>query len=217
MGALQPLDSSIGRHRLETDFQSPFSAAVQKQPDAAISWLRTLPAGPEREQFLELAIRAAQDFEKVKPLVAELSPEAASRAAAVIARQLSFRSPEQARQWAESLPAGPQRVAAWTALGTTRTEPLGLPQGPDRDAMLSGMAATQSGHLPLQALQRVTEIADPALRRRTFDDVMWRVTRGTIDFGGGVYPGVSEANIQKVKEWLSSSEIPEDWRKAWTL
>lgn len=205
-----------GAHGIEIGFQSPFAAAMRARPDAALAWVRALPPGPERDRYLELAIRDSRDVEKVKRLFHELSAEAADSAAAMIAGELTRIGPDESRQWAESLPPGSSRDAAWTALGANRTEPLELPPGRDRDAMLSGMAGSLSQSTPVKALERVVEIGDPQLRRRTFDDVMWRLTRGRIYYGPTAYtPGVSEATLQRVREWLSGSDIPAEWRNAW--
>lgn len=216
--ALELPGGFFGRHVSDIGWNSPFTAAMQAKPEATLAWVRTLPAGPERERYLEIAIRNAQDIESVKPLLQELSPDAADRAAAMIALRLADKDPDESRQWAESLPPGSARDAAWTALGANRTEPLELPPGRDRDAMLSGMANSLSRSTPVKALEWVLEIGDPQLRRRTFDDVMWRLTRGRIDYSLRAYtPGASEATLQRVREWLSGSDIPAEWRNAWRL
>ncbi len=195
----------------------PFTSALREKPDETLAWVRALPAGDAREYYLQVAIRNRLDPAKAQPLLAELPPEAAARAAGWIAAQLS-RDIEQASQWAATLPAGPMREEAWAALGASRTEPLPLPPGPDRDAMLRGMA-TGSGRAesePVKALERALEIGDAALRRRTFDDVFWLLHRGPTDLGhGSSMGGASESALRAAGEWLESAKVPEDWKQAW--
>ena len=82
--------------------------------------------------------------------------------------------------------------------------------------MLGGMANSQAQFQPVKALDGVLEIGDPALRRRTFDDVLWQVNRGDVQLGGGAWtPGASDAVKQEVREWLQSAKIPEEWKKPW--
>jgi hypothetical protein len=59
-----------------------------------------------------------QDEQKLTPLLAELSPEAAAGAVARMASVLYVqKGPGQARSWAESLPSGAIREAAWRQIG----------------------------------------------------------------------------------------------------
>ncbi|MEO8353944.1 MAG: hypothetical protein ABI680_19625, partial [Chthoniobacteraceae bacterium] len=63
---------------------------------------------------------------------------------------------------------------------------------------------------------RMLEIGDPALRRRTFDDMLWNVFRGPVNLGGGVTMGVwSESQQRAVREWVNASEVPADWKAPW--
>jgi hypothetical protein len=108
------------------------------------------------------------------------------------------------------------REEAWAAFGAPRAEPVPLPPGPDRDAMLRGMASAHATFAPVQALERVMEIGDAALRRRTFDDVFWQLNRGPIDLGhGGWMSGASETALRAARAWLEAAKIPEDWKQAW--
>jgi len=38
---------------------SPFSAALREKPEETLAWVQSLPAGPERDRYLELAARAS--------------------------------------------------------------------------------------------------------------------------------------------------------------
>ncbi len=195
--------------------RDPFTSALREKPDATLAWARALPAGADRERYLEIAIANGVDAAKAQSLLAELSPEAAARAARRIAARLS-RDIEQAQQFAVGLPAGPNREEAWAGLGATRAEPLPLPPGPDRDALLRGMASRSAESEPVKALERALEIGDPGLRRRTFDDVFWLLHRGPIDLGhGSSMGGASESALRAAGEWLESAKVPEDWKQTW--
>jgi hypothetical protein len=203
-------------HAAEMGASSPLSAVIREKPDATLAWVRSLPAGPDRERYLELAILHGLDAEKALPLLADLPPEAAGRSATRIAGWLAGKNPTHAQQWAASLPAGPMREEAWAALGAPRTEPLPLPPGPDRDAMLRGMATARATSAPVEALERVLEIGDAALRRRTFDDVFWQLNRGRIELGHGAWTdGASESAVRAAQAWLQTAKVPEDWKQAW--
>ena len=212
-GMPQSLRNSIAEkapiHMWETN-GNPLTTAMRQKPDATLAWVLALPAGAERERYLAFIV-GNLDAAKAKPLLAELPPDAAAH----IARQLS-QDIDKAREWTESLPVGPMREQAWAALGATRANPLALPPGPDRDAMLRGFASAWVEREPAKSLDRVLEIADPALRRRTFDDVFWTLHRGPIDLGHGISTGgASEASIRTASEWLEKANVPEDWKREW--
>ena len=199
----------------EIGSDSPPSIALKEKPEETFAWLRALPAGSERDRYLELAALNSADEKRVRPLLAELPPEAAARGAARVAGALALHDFATAQQWAESL-SGSARQAAWVAIGRLRIEPRPLPPGPDRDAMLRGSAETQATRTPLKAIERALEISDPALRRRTFDDVLWQVQRGDIALGGGASTsGTPEAEKRAVQQWLRDAQIPDDWKKPW--
>ena len=199
----------------EIGSDSPLSVALKEKPEETFAWLRALPAGAERDRNLELAILASPDEKRVRTLVTELSPEAAARGAARVAETLALRDFAPAQQWAESL-SGPAREAAWAAIGRIRIEPRPLPLGPDRDAMLRGSAEAQATGTPLKAIERALEIGDPALRRRTFDDVLWQVNRGDIALTGGVsLVGTPDSEKRAVQQWLIDAKIPDEWKKPW--
>ena len=198
----------------EIGADSPFSKAMHEKPDAVLAWVRALPAGAARERYLELASRALPEGKNAQPLLAELPPESAARSAAEIASELALKDVGAAQAWAASL-SGAAREGAWAGVGKYREGPLPAP-GLDRDAMLGGIANSRAVRNPVQALDRVLEIGDPALRRRTFDDVLWQVNRGDVQLGGGAWtPGASDAVKQEVREWLQSAKIPEEWKKPW--
>jgi len=203
-------------HSFEISGDSPVSAAMQQKPDATLAWVRTLPAGAERERYLELAITHAQEPAKVMSLVTELPPEAAARAAAAIVSRLVHRDFPKAQQWAESLAPGPAREAAWVGLGAARGEPLPTAARTDRDAMLSGIALQHATGAPGEALNRALEITDPQRRRRAFDDVLAEVFRGPRDLGHGAWhSGPSESIQSAAREALEQAPVPEEWKREW--
>ena len=82
--------------------------------------------------------------------------------------------------------------------------------------MLRGFASAWAEREPAKSLDRVLEIAGPALRRRTFDDVFWKLHRGPIDLGqGGSMSGASESALRAASEWLERAKVPEDWKGEW--
>jgi hypothetical protein len=210
-----PSDTFLG-HRFELGMSSPLAAAMRENPDATLGWVRGLPPGRERERYLEMIVAAGSDGAKLQPLLSELSGEAAVRAAGKLASNLGYKDFEKAREWAASLPMGASREAAWIALGAQRTEPLDLPPGPDRDALFSGMATGQYHSAPVKSLERVLQIENPALRRRTFDDVMAMITRGDLELGYNArVHGVPASELEKVQAWLATAKVPGDWKEPW--
>ncbi len=193
---------------------APLFAALEAAPDATRDWVKSLPPGEDRDRTIFLLCAHAQTPENLKPLIPELSPEAAITLAAAIVRQSDD---AKATEWAQSL-SGELRIAAFRALGTRLADFATAPPGPDRDAMLDGYAYAVATSTPAKALDAVLQIADPVLRRSTFDDVMWALTRGDIPFSGGGYShGPKPAIRAEAREWLEKSSIPSDWRTSWSL
>jgi hypothetical protein len=62
----------------------------------------------------------------------------------------------------------------------------------------------------------VLQIENPALRRRTFDDVMAMITRGDLELGYNArVHGVPASELEKVQEWLATAKVPGDWKEPW--
>lgn len=181
---------------------NPLGAAMKKQPDATLAWIRTLPEGPERARFLEMATRQVADVDRALQLFAELPPDSAARVSSQ-SYQWFAADPEKGRQWAASLPPGPIRENAWRGLGMLPAN-VDLPPGSDRDAMLAGrvyrFGVTPT---PEDRLATVREIGNPVLRRDMLDGVMEEESRRS--------PEQSKA----AQEALAKSDFPEDWKRRW--
>ncbi|MEO8351699.1 MAG: hypothetical protein ABI680_08205, partial [Chthoniobacteraceae bacterium] len=149
-----PADRLNDRMELNGD---PFQTAFARKPEAAIAWLRSLPSGPERDRYAELALRYA-DPERVQSLFDDLPPDAAVRSAGRFASLVALKNREMAQDWASSVANPEARAAAWAAIGAQREEPLPLPPGPDRDAMLSGLAYSRAASGLETAFARMLEI-----------------------------------------------------------
>lgn len=196
------LHESLGRTNHDVSrVTQPLAAALEKQPEKTLAWLRSLPPGPERERLIETATLALKDVDQSVALFSSLSPEAAARAAFGVA--LKFRGSDRGPQWAGSLPPGLARLRAWEGIGEQASKALDLPPGPDRDAMLSGLAQSNTSlNKPIFALEHVMQIANPVLRRDIFEEVV----EFNIPF---------ESRVKQVSEWLDSSTAPEEWKRRW--
>jgi hypothetical protein len=53
-------------HAAELSGRSPFSAALREKPAETLAWVKSLPAGPERDRYLELAARDSAHAESVR-------------------------------------------------------------------------------------------------------------------------------------------------------
>jgi len=184
---------------------SPMEVAIEKNPAAVKSWLRAQPAGDARDTAVVQTLRAMREPQEMIPLLSMLPPDATPEAAKVIAGKFQG-SFDAAKQWAGNLPAGPTRTAAWTALGEQRGLAIvpELPRGPDRDAMLRGMAQAplSSVRSPERPMEYVLKIDDPALRRQTFDNVM----NGWI---------ANPKRRESAGPWLDGAPVPEEWKAKW--
>lgn len=192
---------SLGR-RNDDEYRrtQPLATALEKQPEKTLAWLRSLPPGPERERLIETAAVELKDVEQAVALFSSLPPEAAARTAFGVA--LKFNGSERGPQWAGSLPPGLARLRAWEGIGDQASKALDLPPGPDRDAMLSGLAQRNTLTNPIFALEHMMQIADPIRRRDIFEEVV----ESNIPF---------ESRVKQVSEWLNSSTVPEEWKHRW--
>ncbi len=200
---------------IELDSQSPFQEALSAKRKETLEWLQALPAGPERDRFVEAAVRGV-DGESMETLFLELPPEAAIRCAGMVASRLAAKDVERAQEWASSLADPDGRAAAWKAIGGGREEPLAIPSGPDRDAMLTGMALARATAKPEDAFARMLEIDDPTRRRETFDDILSLVFRDPVEIAPGVTMAATpESTVQAVREWVKNSNVPDEWKHDW--
>jgi len=181
---------------------SALATALEKQPEATLEWLRSLPAGAERDRVAELAASATKNREQALALFAMLPAEAQARVAGAVARRFGD-DQTGAREWAATLPAGPTRMQAWKGIGAldgTGAEP---PPGADRDAFLIG-SLDRSGIVPppSEKLAIVLRIGDPVQRRHAFDNVIGR------------YMGF-ENFAKETRAALDTVLVPEEWKQPW--
>lgn len=159
---------SLWHHELEFTHSTPLQLAAQDQPDAAVAFVRSLPAGPERDRYIQQIVLAASDKPAVAAFISELP--ASPLIASVQLSKLMGQDRAKAEEYVRQLPPGPAREFAWNQFGQSLTEPLDIAAGPDRDAMLQGMARREWNN-PEGAWIRLREISDPVLRQKAFDDL----------------------------------------------
>jgi hypothetical protein len=198
--------SFLGFHSTsEHDQVTPIVSAMEANADATLAWIRSLPAGLDRNRLFLLAIPLSKvPLSDSIALLPELPPEWASRAAFSLAFRFA-EDPDAGRAWAESLPAGPARSAAWRGLGTTSFASFDLPPGSDRDALLFGRAfgyGVQSD--PATSFGVAMQITDPTLRRDAFDLGMQGYLKGDRTNWAG-----------EARAWLEKAGIPEEWKQRW--
>jgi len=188
-------------------------AWAEKEPVAALKWALThgidittrVSVGTARTATVVQTLSVMREPQEMLPLLALLPAESASQGVETIAAKFGGLRFEEARRWAESLPAGPARTAAWTSLGKNRgnVEPQ-MPRGPDRDALLRGMTQINiySESSPERPMKHALGIDDPRLRRQTFDELMERWV-GSTKYRETAVP------------WLGGAAVPEDWKVPW--
>lgn len=189
---------------------TPLTAAIEAKPDATIAWLRSMKPGPERTRLIEIAALSAGKNADFETLVAELPAEDVGRVVARIGVELRD-DPTRLQKWAETLPAGPARKAAWRAMALTRDGmTLSLPHGQDRDALTSGIVQRYP-HNPAKAVEYLQQIDNPEIRRRAFDDLIFSL-RPSQD-----YEPLDNKGINMFREWMDCPEIPEEWKRLWRV
>jgi hypothetical protein len=203
-----PLPSSSERAELskwkqpyvDLNLDPPFASAIREKTDETLAWLKSVPAGPERNRLIETAFFTAANLPQVRDLVAELPTESAVKAARICVLVLVDDS--SAREtFAASLPAGPVREAAWLAVGIRSSEPVSLPPGPDRNAMLQGMVTTNYTK-PERAWQLLQQIDDPRRQWQAWDDVAFILSS-------------MPASATSLQTWLNLPDMPEEWKRPW--
>lgn len=192
--------STLWRHEVEFPRSSALQLAAEKHPDAVAAFLRSLAPGPEHDRYIQRIAFAAADQPALAAYISALpmSPLTASSQLALLRKDLP-----KAEEYAGQLPAGPSREAAWTQLGMYLREPLPIPPGPDRDAMLLGMSRSQpNAYEP--AWVYIREISDPALRQRAFDDLAYSLA----------FPQPNMPH-QPLSRLLDLPGVPEEYKKPW--
>lgn len=204
----EPLDRSLVEGMFNNTGESPLKSAYRKDPAATLAFVEAMPPGEDRTRCLQLLIPTMTDVEKAKSFVAELPPEAASAIAPSVARFLYYREKEKAAAWAATL-TGDARRDAWIQMGEAHQrrpdESVVLPPaGPDRDAMISGMASGGAIYRPEASLNQATEIGDPELRRQTLHYIIAEISRSG-----------EEDRKRIAREWLETADVPAEWKRKW--
>ncbi len=179
-------------------------AAMSKKPEATISWLNTLPFGPERDRMTSLLITAAKADQAIQ-LFNTLPPEARRDGAYKIASKLTH-DPKRGTEWIATLPAGLVRERAWYAFGQIDTGKYGPSPGRDRDAFLSGQAFRFGVTDPEYSLNTMLKIANPTKRREVFDSAMQRHTTSQ-----------SPTWPENARAWMEHADIPDEWKTKWRV
>jgi hypothetical protein len=188
---------------------SPLREAARAHPAATVEWLRTLPAGAERERLCEVAILENPKNADLTSLLPEISPEGIPRAVGYMVAY-SRNDPVRLEQLESELPAGIAREAYWRAMGVTAREPLPRAVGPERDAMLTGMIC-RSGEAPDRAWELIQQVEDPQRRMNAFDDMMYHLRPQEQDEHRTDAPARHEA----FRQWLNNPAVPEEWKTPW--
>jgi hypothetical protein len=166
-------------------------------------WLKSLPIGAERERMIEEAmVLDGGSNEELLAMAVELPADSQARLAENKIRRMG-EDVNQLQMFAEQLPAGPERAAAWRAIARQLNKPLPLPPGPDRDEMLAGLARYGGGG-PAQNWEWIKQITDLERRRQAFDDVAFSRANG---------PDITGAN--RLPEFLGLPGVPEEWKRPW--
>jgi hypothetical protein len=191
---------SLWRHELGLSGSSPLQLAAENQPDAVVAFLRSLPDGPERDRYIQQVALSAADKSAISAFISELpmSPLVAGSQVATLLRDMT-----KAQEFARQLPVGESREAAWVQLGSALREPLPVAPGPDRDAMLLGMARKQGNH-PEPAWIHISEISDPVLRRKAFDDLACSLA----------FPSPNTVSFS-LRSLLELPGVPDEYKKPW--
>ena len=178
--------------------KSPLGEALLANSQKTLDWLRALPAD-QRAKYTHIALIASGSAEMGIQLYEDLPPDARAAASGIVASRVHD------RVWIESLPAGLARENAWRALARNMPEPIDLPPGPDRDAMLAGNMF-RSGSVDLErSMGLVLKIDDPDNRRDALE-------AGMEYFTAGFFAG---SNADKARAWLEKADLPEDWKRPW--
>lgn len=188
-------------HGNMSDFWSPpLEQAMRADSAATAAWLRSLPAGAERDTLIQHALNQSSPFPESLDLFAQLPPELQAATAGSVARIAFENQSGKAREWASTLPAGPVQDAAWRGLARVADIPEDFPEGRIRDLMLDVSSLNAE---PDKALPLIAKITDPAARRRAFENAMWSALHER-----------DPSTAAKARELLETCDFPPAWKTA---
>jgi hypothetical protein len=185
--------------------QEPLNNAMGAKSSESIEWIKKLPVGPERTRYIEKAIEySSVSGPELLALTNELSVESQARVSVIRMRKFGYDA-EKLQEFAGSLPAGSVREAAWREIGKRWIHSLpNMPgAGPDRDAMLDGMALSNAYNFS-SGFPRIQQITDPVRRRGAFDDLAL-----SLDY----YSAITGQDA--IQELMDSPDVPAEWKKPW--
>lgn len=182
-------------------FGSPLSAALNSHPERTLEWIRGLP---ENDRVRLTYLAAAMAPRLGVALYKDIPDEWKSSISATLVRQFG-NDIQKGRAWVESLPVGAPRENAWKALALQLPEPIDLPPGPDRDAMLAGNMFRYGDVDAERSLALVLKIDDPGQKRDALD-------AGMEYFNETFYNGTLS---EKARAWLDKADLPEEWKRQW--
>ncbi len=128
-----------------------FEVLAAKNPSQALVAAKSLPEGSGRQAALDTVIArvAASNLEEAQRLIASLPSEAVLGASRDVATRMAKANPDSALNWANTLPEGPNRQSAYSAIaGTWAGKDIEgvaawldqLPPSASRDAAVEGFA-----------------------------------------------------------------------------
>ena len=180
-------------------WSSPLEQAMRADSAATAAWLRSLPAGAERDALIQHAVQASRGPQSLE-LFAQLPPERQAGVAASVISAAFQNQSAKAREWASTLPAGSVQDAAWRGLARVADIPEDFPEGRIRDLMLDTRALHAD---PDKALPLIAKITDPAARRRAFENAMWSALHER-----------DPSTAAKARELLETCDFPPAWKTA---
>jgi hypothetical protein len=157
--------------------ESALANIARRDPNAALTWSETLPAGPVRDfARFQVAVEAGGDID-VERSAAAYQPVAFMDKTGAMARRIAAsmvaKSGEAAAKWADQLPPGPARLAALETLTAkwSSEDPRAaadwlqrMPAGADRDSLVRTYSSQVAIADPRTAALWAEQVTEPALR-----------------------------------------------------
>lgn len=198
--AAKPWDEMTWNANMGDFWPSPFEQAMRTDSAATAEWLRSLPAGEDRDALIQRAIAQSSGGSESLALFAQLPPERQAAVAASVVVGAFQNQSAKAREWASTLPVGPVQDAAWRGLARVADIPEDFPEGRIRDLMLDVRSLNAD---PEHALPLIAKITDLASRRRSFENAMW-----------GALHERDPSTAAKARELLETCDFPPAWKTA---
>lgn len=202
---------------------SVLGTAISKEPQKTFAWVTALPAGPQRDQFMERALEDSlwlssgtakfnREFPVVDRLFAELPPDAQERVSVSVGKAWGGISTdanlaERAKDYAEgtirqNVISGALRGAFEEDAALAERMLASLTVQSDRDAALQGLCSSMREDHPALAADRALGISNQNMRKETLDKVII---------------GWLKREPARSREWLEKdgANLPAAWKSAW--